>query len=175
MTTKPTSTSTPSPTGRLFRTDEGGRDLVLTRTFRAPIDDVWASITEPERTARWFAGWSGEAGPGKVIRYRLTFEGDDAPESEMTIDACEAPHHLAVSTVDEYGSWRLEATLTEEAGVTTLTFTHHLDDSANPGEIGPGWEYYLDNLVAARGEGERPDFDDYFPGQQAHYEQQAQA
>ncbi|OAP25892.1 MULTISPECIES: SRPBCC domain-containing protein [Amycolatopsis] len=34
-------------------------DLVLPRTFRAPIDDVWAAITEPERTARWF-------GPGRA-------------------------------------------------------------------------------------------------------------
>ena len=35
----------PTPTGRLF-----GDDLVLTRTFRAPLDDVWASITDPART-----------------------------------------------------------------------------------------------------------------------------
>ena len=37
----------PTPTGRLF-----GNDLVLTRTFRAPVSDVWASLTDPERTVR---------------------------------------------------------------------------------------------------------------------------
>jgi uncharacterized protein YndB with AHSA1/START domain len=162
----------PAPTGRVVATDTG-RDLVLTRTFAAPIDDVWASITEPERTARWFATWSGDPAPGRTIRYRLTFEGPDAVEADMTIDACDPPHHLAVSTVDEHGSWRLEARLEETAGHTTLTFTHHLDDSTNAGEVGPGWEYYLDNLVASRAGDPPPNFDDYFPAQRSHYEQQS--
>jgi hypothetical protein len=73
----------PTPTGRLVRTPEG-RDLVITRTFRAPIEDVWASITEPERTARWFGPWSGEAGPGKTIRYTMAFE-EGGPEMESII------------------------------------------------------------------------------------------
>ena len=45
---------TPRPTGRLLDTP-GGRQLLLTRSFRAGIEDVWASITESERTARWFS------------------------------------------------------------------------------------------------------------------------
>ena len=162
----------PLPTGRLVDT-EAGRDLVLSRTFEASIEDVWASITESERTARWFAAWTGDPGPGKTIRYRLTFEGPDAAEADMTIDACDPPHHLAVSTVDEHGSWRLEARLEVAAGTTTLTFTHHLDDSSNAGEVGPGWEYYLDNLVASRAGGPLPNFDDYFPAQRSVYEQQS--
>jgi uncharacterized protein YndB with AHSA1/START domain len=155
---------TPDPTGRLL-----GRDLVLTRSFTAPIEDVWASITESERTARWFASWTGDAGPGKTIRIRLVLE-DGAPENDMTIDACEPPHHLAVSAEDEYGSWRLEARLAEEGGVTVLTFVHHLDDQADVGSVGPGWEYYLDCLVTSRADEPRPDFDDYYPAQKAYYE-----
>ena len=167
--TPPTS---PAPTGRLLRTDDGGRDLVLERTFRAPIDDVWASITESERTARWFASWTGEPGVGKTIRYRMTHEGDDVPEGDMTIDACDPPRHLALSAVDEYGSWRLEATLVEDGGTTVLTFVQHLDDKATPGDTGPGWEYYLDMLVATHTGGPTPDFDDYYPAQKAYYEGQ---
>lgn len=155
---------TPEPSGRLL-----GRDLVLTRSFRAPIEDVWASITESERTARWFASWTGEAGPGRTIRIRLTLE-DGAPENDMTIDACEPPHHLAVSAEDEYGSWHLEARLAEDAGVTVLTFVHHLDDTADVGSTGPGWEYYLDCLVTSRADQPPPDFDDYYPAQKAYYE-----
>lgn len=165
MTTRPT----PVPTGRIVPTATG-RDLVLTRTFRAAIEDVWASITESERTARWFCSWTGDAEPGRTIRVRLTFEGPDAAESDMTIDACEPPHRLAVTSVDEHGSWRLEATLVETDGVTELTFVHHLDDGANAGEVGPGWEYYLDNLVASRDGTPMPDFDDYFPAMQPHFE-----
>ena len=38
----------PTPTGRLERI--GDRlTLFVTRTFDAPIEDVWAAITEPER------------------------------------------------------------------------------------------------------------------------------
>jgi uncharacterized protein YndB with AHSA1/START domain len=159
---------TTTPTGRIVPTRDG-RDLVLTRMFQAPIEDVWASITESERTARWFASWSGEAGPGRTIRYRLEFE-EGRPEGDMTIDACDAPHHLAVSSHDEYGTWRLEATLAQDGDTTVLTFVQHLDPEAKPGEIGPGWEYYLDLLVAAREGGPAPDFGDYYPAQSAHYE-----
>lgn len=160
---------TPTPTGSLLPGPDG-HDLVLTRTFRAPIEDVWASITEPERTARWFATWHGDAGPGKTIRYRLTHEGDDAPESDMLIEACEAPRHLAVRTVDEHGTWRLEARLDEEAGGTVLTLVHHLEPGTDVGSIGPGWEFYLDMLVASRNGEPLPDFDDYYPAQKGYYE-----
>jgi uncharacterized protein YndB with AHSA1/START domain len=171
MSTDRTSNRTPVPTGRVVATD-GGRDLVLTRTFRAPIEDVWASITESERTARWFASWTGDAAPGATIRYSLVFE-EGAPEADMTIEACDPPHHLAVTTVDDYGRWRLEARLAEADGVTELTFVHHLDDDAGVGDVGPGWEYYLDRLVASRDGGPDPEFDDYYPAQKAHYEAQA--
>jgi len=43
---------TTSPTGRVIRTSLG-RALVLERTFSAPIEDVWASITESARLERW--------------------------------------------------------------------------------------------------------------------------
>jgi uncharacterized protein YndB with AHSA1/START domain len=158
----------PTPSGRLVRTPEG-RDLVLIRTFRAPIEDVWASITESERTARWFGSWSwaGEAGPGNRIRYTTAFEPEGEP-SEMTILACEPPRHLAVRGTGDY-AWHLEAELTESDGVTELRFTHHLDDQVNVGEVGPGWEYYLDNLVASRDGAPPPDFNDYYPSQAEYY------
>jgi uncharacterized protein YndB with AHSA1/START domain len=161
---------TPTPTGRILPTTEG-RDLVLTRTFKAPIADVWASITEPERTARWFASWSGEAGPGRTIRYRLEFE-DGTPEGDMTIDACDPPRHLAVSSSDDSGTWRMEATLAEEGDTTVLTLVQHLEAGAKAAEVGPGWEWYLDRLVASRDGGAAPDFEDYYPGQAAFYELQ---
>ena len=82
----------------------------------------------------------------------------------MTIDACEPPRHVAVSSHDVYGTWRLEATLVERDGVTELTFVQHLDDGVGIGEVGPGWEYYLDRLVFSREEGTpEPTFDDYYP------------
>ncbi|CAN5880221.1 hypothetical protein BH23GEM9_BH23GEM9_08960 [soil metagenome] len=159
----------PTPTGRLLGTS-AGRDLVILRTFRAPIEDVWASITEPERTARWFGPWTGQAGPGRTIRYGMAFEpGFESAEMEMTIEACEPPRHLVVRAVDDHGSWHLEAHLSEANGITELRFTHHLDAKTNLGDVGPGWEYYLDNLVHSRDGIPLPDFQDYYPAQQAYY------
>jgi hypothetical protein len=36
-------------------------------------------------------------------------------------------------------------------------------------DMGPGWEYYLDNLVAARAGEKLPKFDEYYPSMQVHY------
>lgn len=155
----------PTPTGRL-----DGTRLALTRTFQAPIDDVWASIVEPERTRRWFAEWWGDPGPGKTITFRMVFEGDDAPASEMLIERCEPPSLLLVSSTDEHGTMRLEVRLAEGSGVTELTLIQHLDDPQAVGEMGPGWEYYLDRLVSSREGTPEPSFDDYYPVQKQYYE-----
>lgn len=159
---------TPEPTGRL-RTTPSGYDLVLTRTYRASANDVWASVTEPERTARWFGPWRGEAGPGRTIEVQMAFE-ESAPWCPMRIEACEPPRRLAVSMEDEAGSWLLELLLTETDGTTELQLIHHLASTDQLGATGPGWEYYLDMLTAARSGGPRPDFEDYYPAQKAYYD-----
>ncbi|WP_436533652.1 SRPBCC family protein [Actinoplanes sp. HUAS TT8] len=156
----------PTPTGRLF-----GSDLVLTRTFRAGIDDVWASLTEPERTARWFGPWEGDAGPGRTIKVQMVQE-EGKPWFDMTVDACEPPARLAVSAGEDDGRWFLEMVLIESAGVTELTFTQHLTSTDGIGEVGPGWEFYLDALVAARDGIPMPSFDDYYPSMKEHFERQ---
>lgn len=156
----------PTPTGRLF-----GNDLVLTRTFSAPATDVWASLTDPERTARWFGPWQGEAAPGRTIKVQMALE-EGQPWMDMTIDACEPPRRLGLSAVDEHGSWHLDLVLAESDGVTELRFTQHLTDRAGVGEVGPGWEFYLDALVAARDGRPMPDFDEYYPAMKEHFEAQ---
>jgi uncharacterized protein YndB with AHSA1/START domain len=158
----------PVPTGRLF-----GRDLVLTRTFHAPIADVWASLTEPERTARWFGPWEGEAAPGRTVKVRMVLE-EGEPWMDLTVEACEPPHRLTLSTVDDHGSWHLDLVLQERDGTTELRFTQHLTDTDGVGEIGPGWEFYLDALVASRDGRPAPDFDDYYPSMREHFDAQRQ-
>jgi uncharacterized protein YndB with AHSA1/START domain len=156
----------PTPTGRLF-----GDDLVLTRTFRAPIADVWASLTESERTARWFGPWEGEAGPGRTIKVQMMHE-EGKPWMDLTIDACEPPRRLALSASDEHGGWHMDMELVESAGVTELRFTQHLSGTEGVDEVGPGWEFYLDALVASRQGQPTPNFDDYYPAMKAYFESQ---
>jgi uncharacterized protein YndB with AHSA1/START domain len=161
---------TPQPTGRVVATGSGV-DLVLDRRIRGSVTDVWASITESERTARWFGQWEGDARAGATIRVQMGFE-EGGPWSEVLIESCTPPTHLALIMG---GDWHLELTLHAEADHTRLTFIQHRPDSAGVGEIGPGWEYYLDNLLASREGSALPAFDDYYPSQQQHYEAAARA
>ena len=52
-------------------------------------------------------------------------------------------------------TWRHTLELTEADGVTTLTFTQAVPDGPVGADmvagVGPGWDYYLDRLVAALG------------------------
>lgn len=151
----------PKPTGRLR-----GDDLVLTRTFRAPIDDVWTSVTSSESTARWFGPW--EHAGDKKIRIQMAFE-DGKPWLDGTIEQCEAPHRLTVRTKSAYGEKQISMLLSEVAGTTTLEFVHHRVPRKAMGEIGPGWEYYLDMLVASREGTPLPRFDAYYPAQKEYF------
>ncbi len=151
-----------TPTGWLE-----GDDLVLVRRFEAPIEDVWESLTRSERTARWYGTWTGTPGTGNTIKIKMVFE-QDGPEAEARIDACERPRHLALSTTGQWGV-RIEVTLTQVGAVTELRFVHHLASHTPSRDFGPGWEYYLDNLVAARAGQPLPKFEEYYPSMQAHY------
>jgi hypothetical protein len=53
-----------------------------------------------------------------------------------------------------------------------LRFTQHLSSTESVGEVGPGWEYYLDGLVASRAGEPLPSFDDYYPAQKGFFEAQ---
>lgn len=159
---------TNAPNGQLSPVP-GGLDLIVRRSFRAPIDDVWASVTEPERTARWFGRWEGEGGTGRTIKFQMAYE-ESAPWFDARIDACEPPRRLALSTADAEQPMRLELLLTHDGGVTELRLVQHMTGPEGVGEWGPGWEYYLDMLVAVREGRPAPSFDDYYPAMTAHYE-----
>jgi uncharacterized protein YndB with AHSA1/START domain len=146
------------PTGRLVRAADGN-ELVVTRTFRASIEDVWASVTQPDRTARWFGTWTGDAAPGRMIKVQMGFE-EQSPWLDKRIDVCDPPRRLALS--DESGGMRIELRLSHADGQTELQLVHHLGPADEVGDYGPGWEYYLDMLAAARAGLPTPNFDDYW-------------
>jgi hypothetical protein len=70
---------------------------------------------------------------------------------------------------DNYGDWRLAFSLEQTGDVTTLTFVQHLTDKKSVGDIGPGWEYYLDMLVASRSGEPLPKFEVYYPAQSDYF------
>jgi uncharacterized protein YndB with AHSA1/START domain len=171
MTTTPT---TPAATGH--KEAHEGRDyVVFTRTFRAPIEDVWAAVTESERLGRWIGTWEGDPGQGHVA-FQMRFEGDDVPAEKFTIDVCEPPRRLEITTSMPYDgenpeTWHLRLALAEEDGITTLRFAQDVPQPDMATSVGPGWDYYLDRMVVAEAGGDPAtlDFDDYYPGLSDHY------
>jgi uncharacterized protein YndB with AHSA1/START domain len=165
---------TRTPTGRLER--DGDRlTLFVTRTFPAPIEDVWAAVTDPERMARWLGTWHGDPTTGQV-KFRMGFEGEGAGEEDMAIRECDPPRVLKVtSNVGPY-VWYLDVELSEADGLTTLAFSQPDVDHEDSLSVGPGWEYYLDRLVAVETGGElpgTPDFEsDYYPAMADYYREQ---
>jgi uncharacterized protein YndB with AHSA1/START domain len=162
----------PKPTGRVESRD-GVPVLVLTREFTAPIEDVWAAVTEPDRLARWIGRWEGDPTAGSV-RFQMLFEDGHSGEV-MEIRRCDPPRalHLTGHQGDEV--WHLDLDLTHADGVTTLTFTQPGISAEQVPDIGPGWEYYLDRLVDAETGGDPAGRDfarDYHPAMAGYYRAQ---
>ena len=154
----------PTPTGLLV-----GNDLHLVRTFRAPIEDVWKSITDSDSTARWFGPWRwvDKTGPGNEIAYKMIQE-EGSPESTAIVERCDPPRRLAITSNGTYGV-SYEITLVEVGGTTTMTFVHHLTDRMMAGDFGPGWEFYLDLLVDSRDGRPFRKFGEYYPAQKQYF------
>jgi uncharacterized protein YndB with AHSA1/START domain len=162
-----------TPTGRIELRD-GRHVLVQTRELRAPIEDVWAAVTEPDRLARWIGRWEGDPASGSV-EFRMLFEGDGHASEQMEIRVCEPPRRLHLTSYAGEETWLIELDLTHADGVTTVTFSQPGVTREQVAGVGPGWDYYLDRLVDAE-TGADPasrDFErDYYPATAAHYTDQ---
>jgi uncharacterized protein YndB with AHSA1/START domain len=115
------------------------RIVTLSRTYAAPVEDVWDACTNPERIPRWFLPVSGELRAGG--RYQL--EGN----AGGTIERCDPPSGFA-ATWENGGevSW-IELRLSPAAdGRTRFELEHiaHVNDELwlqfGPGAVGVGWD-----------------------------------
>lgn len=158
MSAAPTGTRTPS-------------GIAITRRFDTPVEETWAWISDPDLTARWFGRWSGDPASGAVEVQLAAEEG--APTTTTVILECTAPRRLVtrnrmgwVVTLD------VSADTVDGQEGSAVTLTQDMDDPELAAMVGPGWEFYLDRLVAARGgrDVETIAFEPgYVPGQSEHY------
>lgn len=153
-------------------TDIGGHpNLVLTRAFAAPVAEVWRELTDSTRLQRWIGRWEGDPRSGH-IQFFMTAEDEHGPGEEYTILECNPPHRFAGDTSAASGSWHLWFELAARGESTVLIFGQRLNPGEDVGEIGPGWEYYLDRLMAVHDGRDAATvvWDDYFPAMQPAYE-----
>lgn len=132
------------------RTIDAGeaRTVIIRRHYDAPIDDVWAACTEPERLNRFFLEPEGDLQEGGTYSLPANASG--------TILRCEPPTMFRLSwaygdrPVDE-----VELRLTKAAdGGTVLELEHASvaeqfvvnDPVTGDWGVGPAWETTLDYL-----------------------------
>ncbi len=130
-------------TGRQAIPGGEARTVVLRRSYRAGIDDVWDALTNPERIPRWFLPISGDLRLGG--KYQL--EGNAGGE----IVRCEPPRLLKVTWVFGEASANdvseVEVSLSSADGGDTvfeLKHTATVDPAMwaeyGPGAVGVGWD-----------------------------------
>jgi uncharacterized protein YndB with AHSA1/START domain len=156
----------PVATGRKDHEDPGW--VVFTRTFRAPVEDVWTAVTDPDALSRWIGTWTGDPAEGQVS-FTMTAEGDDVAPEPCLVEECRPPVLLRLRLGND--AWTVRLELSEADGVTTLDFAQRLTDPGLGASVGPGWDYYLDRLVAAAAGDDvaAVDFDTYYPALSEHY------
>ncbi|MGR6900614.1 ATPase [Glutamicibacter sp. BSL13] len=160
---------TATPTGS--KTEDGA--LRLLRVFPIDQQELWNLLTEPAQTDRWIGPWSGDPASGSV---ELTLNAEEGrPAMEMRIIDCDASsQRLVVESSPQDGEvWRLQLQVLSDPEGSLLEFVMPNLEPTQAGSIGPGWEFYLDRLLAAAA-GQDPQairFDpDYYPALRDYYE-----
>jgi uncharacterized protein YndB with AHSA1/START domain len=138
--------------------------FTVRRTIRiaAPLEKVWAAVTEPEHISRWF-GRTVLDGTGPGATGTMTFEGYGAVP--IRVEAIDAPRAVTYRWGNDDARGKLEETV-DEGTSTVFTFTlepvtdgtqltvvetgfdRTSDPAANMAAHQEGWVSELDKLVA---------------------------
>lgn len=145
---------------------DGARSMILRRAYDAPVEDVWAACTEPDRLSRWLLKVNGDLRPGG------TFALDGNAHGEIL--CCERPRLLTVTW--KYGDFpdsRVELRLSAvSAESTTLVLEHYLLPDDGVVGVGTGWELPLSIALPLYLRGDLPEapVDDWYEpgGEQTH-------
>ncbi|MCD2443679.1 SRPBCC domain-containing protein [Agromyces sp. SYSU K20354] len=158
---------TAKPTGHyVLKAD--GLYLQFDRLFHAPIEDVWYSLTNPNAMKAWIGTYTGRPATGGV-RFQMTAEEGEAEWQNVSILECQRPYRFTADSGSGPTGVRVFCHLIEGGGMTTLTLGQRMKDATEAESMGPGWDYYLDRLIAARSGAELPVWDTYYPVFAPHY------
>ncbi|GAA3826108.1 SRPBCC family protein [Nocardioides panacisoli] len=130
-------------TGTMRSLDETRGAVRVEDVYDTDIDDLWHACTSPERLGRWLAQVSGDLRVGGAVHlvFTSTWTGP------ATVEACEAPHHLLLTTQpgtpDEA---QIEAWLTTEGERTRLVVEERGLPVGGLHFYGAGWQVHLEDL-----------------------------
>jgi len=162
---------TVKPTGH-YQLRGDGLYIVFDRLLHAPIEDVWYSLTNRNAMKAWIGTYTGSPATG-AVRFRMNAEegyAEDEGWEAISILFCDAPHRFVVDGDGAGQHMRVFSNLTERGGMTALTFGQRIYPGTDVASMGPGWDYYLDRLIAARSGAPMPDWSAYFPAFTEYYQ-----
>ena len=163
-------------TGRVVR-DAIGLEVIVQRRLPVPIADAWEWVTAPARLKKWVGTLKGRPSVGATLQLTMTAE-DGAPSNPLEVIECDPLQRFVVDQGEGEDVWRVRVSLAETTlpsgdAATVVFLGQRIDHARLAGVVGPGWEYYLDRLVAAVGDDPMPDFADYYPQQRPYFERLA--
>lgn len=129
--------------------------LQYQRVVVCSLGEVWTALTDPESLSRWYGTYTGDPTTG-WIRLTMT-DQHDTNTTDVRVVKCTPPTGFVV----DIDGWLLEVALHSVGQVTTLEFSHRHVPRSQIGEIGPGWQYYLDRFEAALAGSRLPRWDEY--------------
>jgi len=102
-----------------LRSADGKGVVRVEDRFHTGIDDVWSSLTDPGRLARWIGEVEGDLRLGGEYRFRFFASGS---EGTGRVEACEPPRRLLLLIKDEGQPDEevIEATLAADGDQTIL-------------------------------------------------------
>lgn len=151
-----------------LRTTGDGLELVLQRELVASPEEVWEWVTSSDKLEQWIGRWSGEGAVGNVVELTMTAEASAEPERVTIID-CDPPKRLQVEMTSEAGTWQLQVDVRPRGEEVVLELNQLIEQGDDVTAVGPGWEYYLDRLIAIRSGLAPAPFDDYYPALVGYY------
>lgn len=128
---------------QLTRDHDGNLTLTFQRRLTAPINRVWAAITDPVEMSQWY--------PFRVVAMDLQaggsieFEDDEANLYRARIIEFENGRRLAFCEED---ADVIRVELVEADDGTLLTFTHTFAPGPPPERHAAGWHLCLENIAA---------------------------
>lgn len=139
-----------------LRAAEGRGVVRMEHRFDCSIKRLWEAITDPKELAQWHAEVAGDLKPGGTFGIVLEAEGWEGTGS---VEACEPPAHLVVTTRESDESWRkgqgvapfdqrLDIRLTRDGRATVLLVeVQGLPLDPLP-YYGVGWQLHFERLSA---------------------------
>lgn len=155
-------------TGRVVR-DRRGLELIVERRLPASVDEVWSWLTAPAQLKKWIGTYRGKPAVGSTVAFTMTFEKGAEPET-VTVLECRAGERLTVQWGVGDDVWHVSVAVAAIGEGTIVYLKQRLSNAREAGTVGPGWEYYLDRLVAAHAGKPMPEFEPYLAVQQPYYE-----